>query len=83
MTRQGLSCETLAAQASGESDPATGALVPPIHPSTIYEAIPMAPSAGASPTHAPTIPRTTTPSGCSQRSKAGRLACSSRDNWRK
>ena len=38
MTHQGLSRETLAAQASGEADPVSGALVPPIHPSTIYEA---------------------------------------------
>ncbi len=29
--------ETLAAQALGEVDHATGALTPPIHPSTIYE----------------------------------------------
>lgn len=29
--------ETLAAQALGESDPASGALSPPVHPSTIYE----------------------------------------------
>jgi cystathionine gamma-synthase len=40
MSHQGLSPETLAAQASGERDPASGALVPPIHPSTIYEANP-------------------------------------------
>lgn len=32
-----LSRETLAAQALGEVDPTSGALVPPIHPSTIYE----------------------------------------------
>jgi cystathionine gamma-synthase len=32
-----LSPETLAAQALGEPDPASGAVVPPIHPSTIYE----------------------------------------------
>jgi cystathionine gamma-synthase len=37
---QDLSRETLAAQATGESDPASGALVPAIHPSTIYEANP-------------------------------------------
>jgi cystathionine gamma-synthase len=36
MTRP-LSPETLAAQALGEVDGASGALVPPIHPSTIYE----------------------------------------------
>ena len=36
----GLSPETLAAQALGESDAASGALVPPIHPSTVYEANP-------------------------------------------
>jgi cystathionine gamma-synthase len=36
MTRP-LSPETLAAQALGEIDGASGALVPPIHPSTIYE----------------------------------------------
>lgn len=29
--------ETLAAQALGEGDPVSGAVVPPIHPSTIYE----------------------------------------------
>lgn len=32
-----LSPETLAAQALGEPDPASGALAPPIYPSTIYE----------------------------------------------
>ncbi|MGH2393261.1 MAG: PLP-dependent transferase, partial [Candidatus Limnocylindria bacterium] len=32
-----LSLETLAAQALGEIDQASGAVVPPIHPSTIYE----------------------------------------------
>ena len=32
-----LSAETLAAQALGEIDPESGALVPPIHPSTTYE----------------------------------------------
>lgn len=32
-----LSPETLAAQALGDIDPASGALVPPIHPSTTYE----------------------------------------------
>src|SRR5262249_42487880 len=32
-----LSPETRAAQALGEIDPATGAVSPPIHPSTIYE----------------------------------------------
>lgn len=32
-----LSPETLAAQALGEADPASGALAPPIYPSTIYE----------------------------------------------
>ena len=37
---EGLSPETLAAQALGESDPASAALVPPIHPSTVYEANP-------------------------------------------
>ena len=40
MTHQGLSPETLAAQASGGRDSEPGALVPPIHPSTIYEANP-------------------------------------------
>jgi cystathionine gamma-synthase len=35
-----LSRETLAAQALGEADKASAALVPPIHPSTIYEARP-------------------------------------------
>ena len=40
MTHEGLSPETLAAQACGEADPVSGALVPPIHPSTIYEANP-------------------------------------------
>ena len=40
MSQQGLSPETLAAQASAERDPASRALVPPIHPSTIYEANP-------------------------------------------
>lgn len=40
MTPQDLSPETLAAQACGGSDSASGALVPPIHPSTIYEANP-------------------------------------------
>lgn len=35
-----LSRETLAAQALGETDEASAALVPPIHPSTIYEAHP-------------------------------------------
>jgi cystathionine gamma-synthase len=35
-----LSRETLAAQALGEADKASAALVPPIHPSTIYEALP-------------------------------------------
>lgn len=40
MTHQGLSRETLAAQACGRNDSASGALVPPIHPSTIYEANP-------------------------------------------
>jgi cystathionine gamma-synthase len=39
MARQ-LSPETLAAQALGEADAATSAIVPPIHPSTIYEANP-------------------------------------------
>ena len=34
---ESLSPETLAAQAMGEIDPASGALVPPIHPSTTYE----------------------------------------------
>ena len=38
--RQGLSPETLAAQALGEIDRASGAISPPIHPSTIYEANP-------------------------------------------
>ena len=33
----GLSPETLAAQALGTIDPASGAVSPPIHPSTIYE----------------------------------------------
>ena len=37
---QPVSPETLAAQASSGADPVTGALVPPIHPSTIYEANP-------------------------------------------
>ena len=37
---QELSRETLAAQALGEADERSGALVPPIHPSTIYEAHP-------------------------------------------
>jgi cystathionine gamma-synthase len=32
-----LSAETLAAQALGEIDPESRALVPPIHPSTTYE----------------------------------------------
>jgi Fe-S cluster biogenesis protein NfuA len=40
MTQEGLSPETLAAHACGEADPLSGALVPPIHPSTIYEANP-------------------------------------------
>ena len=40
MTDPALSRETMAAQASGGADPITGALVPPIHPSTIYEANP-------------------------------------------
>jgi cystathionine gamma-synthase len=35
-----LSRETLAAQALGEADKGSAALVPPIHPSTIYEALP-------------------------------------------
>jgi cystathionine gamma-synthase len=35
-----LSPETLAAQALGEVDPVSGALSPPIHPSTIYERSP-------------------------------------------
>src|SRR5881409_893755 len=35
-----LSRETLAAQALGEIDQASGALSPPIHPSTIYERSP-------------------------------------------
>jgi cystathionine gamma-synthase len=37
---QELSRETLAAQALGEVDRASAALVPPIHPSTVYEANP-------------------------------------------
>jgi cystathionine gamma-synthase len=37
---EALSPETLAAQALGEGDPTSGALVPPIHPSTVYEANP-------------------------------------------
>jgi len=37
---EGLSPETLAAQALGEIDDASAALVPPIHPSTVYEANP-------------------------------------------
>ena len=32
-----LSPETLAAQALGDVDPGSGALVPPIHPSATYE----------------------------------------------
>ena len=40
MTHEGLSPETLAAHAYGEADPVSGALVPPIHPSTSYEANP-------------------------------------------
>src|ERR1700675_2718347 len=32
-----LAAETLAAQAMGDIDPVYGALVPPIHPSTVYE----------------------------------------------
>ncbi|PYN40535.1 MAG: cystathionine gamma-synthase, partial [Candidatus Rokuibacteriota bacterium] len=36
----GLSRETLAAQALGEIDQASGALSPAIHPSTIYERSP-------------------------------------------
>jgi cystathionine gamma-synthase len=35
--KDGLSPETLAAQALGTIDPASGAVTPPIHPSTIYE----------------------------------------------
>jgi cystathionine gamma-synthase len=35
-----LSPETLAAQAMGDIDPASGALAPPIHPSTTYERLP-------------------------------------------
>ncbi|HEV8672818.1 MAG TPA: PLP-dependent transferase [Methylomirabilota bacterium] len=35
--RRDLAPETLAAQAAGEVEPATRALAPPIHPSTIYE----------------------------------------------
>ena len=38
--QQGLAPETLAAQALGDVDPVSRALVSPIHPSTIYERAP-------------------------------------------
>lgn len=37
MTERDLKSETLAAQALGRIDEATGAIIPPIHPSTTYE----------------------------------------------